>query len=31
MGMLTFQVSRAVRGAFWDRWGTGEVYSVVRC
>ena len=31
MGMLTFQFSRAVRNAFWDRQGANKVSSVVRC
>ena len=31
MGMLTFQVSRAVRNAFWDRQGANKVSSIVHC
>ena len=31
MGMLTFQVSRAVGNAFWDRQEANKVSSVVRC
>ena len=29
MGMLTFQVSRAARNAFWDRQGANKVSSVI--
>ena len=31
MGMLTFQASRAVSNALWDRLGANKVSSVVRC
>ena len=31
MGMLTFQVSRAVRNAFWDRQRANKVSSIVHC